>query len=212
MQDSGGGPEGFAAFVREVRRFHVEYQPVGTPADLAQEAAVVVNGRVVGVEPGQQYAPAPNERPSIATSILIVEVEAILAGDEQLVHRGRVYVEVPHPAFVGIPGAGEPDTPQEISKEVPYDTSAFAVTVPRAAGVFFLQDRTDGTYTEHILNLGAGRPAGASLTTYYTQGLWLEDASGRLVSVAEPVDGMPPPWATIDTRVELLEALAAPAR
>ena len=212
----GGGAlpseSGLDSLVREVRRVHADYEPSRTPAELARRADIVVSGRVAEVRPGQQYAPVAGARPVISTSVLVIDVDDVLAGDESLAQDGRVYVEVPHPAFVGVPGEGEPDTSEEIVDEVPYDTSAFAQTVPRTTGVFFLDNRTEESDSAIVSDEGAGRPEGAPITGYYAQGFWLSDDSGRLQSIAEPIEDMPAEWANINTLDQMLSAIADVSR
>lgn len=194
-QESAQGT--FAKFVNSVRQTRFDYEPVGTPSALAKQADAVVTGTIVDVNPGQSYAPTPESKPEIASSVIAVKVDRVLAGNGAVVADGAIYIEIGHPAFVG--GGGEGGTP------VPFDHAAFEATVPRAYGIFFLDDRTNEPYWETILNAGAGRPAGARLTATFVQGFLIEDADGVLVSVNESLDNMPPAWKDLGT-VEEVEA------
>jgi len=161
---------------------------------LAKQADLVVTGTIVDVRKGQSYAPTTDSRPEIATSVLVIEVSDVLAGDKAIASDGRVYIEVPHAAFVA---SGEDGL------EVPFDLDAFADTVSRAYGVFFLDDRTKEPYWDTILDGGAGRPEGASITQAFVQGFLIEDPSGLLVSVFEPIENMPASWHSLDSVEEV---------
>lgn len=183
----------YADFIRLGRLVGFDYQPAATPLDLAREVELVVTGTIVGVQPGQSYAPTPEAEAAIATSVLQVKVEQIVAGSPSLVADGNVYIEVPHPAYVGsgAPGADGEGEPDEVT---PFDHEAFAATVPQSFGVFFLYDRTNEPYWDTILDAGMGRPTGAPLMTAAVQGFLLERDDGSLVSVMEPLAAMPVAW------------------
>lgn len=195
-QSSGGR---LADFLEEMRRSHADYEPAATPADLAARVDAVVTGTIVGVKPGQSYAPTPESEAEIATSVLEVKVDRALLGDNAVVANGSVYIELPHPAFVGTGVEGGP--------VAPFDHAAFAATVPRSYGVFFLDDRTNEPYWDTVLDEGAGRPAGARITTPFVQGFLIEDSNGKLVSVLEPFEAMPPAWRGLGSVAEVLVAL-----
>ncbi|MFQ5523291.1 MAG: hypothetical protein ACE5F5_06895 [Acidimicrobiia bacterium] len=189
----------FSVFVEAVRIYKLDYEPASSPADLASRADLVVRGAIVGVEPGQAYAPVPGSPARIVTSVLHVAVSKVLAGDPDLVWNGMAYVEIPHPARLY---AGEEDPQGRL-----YDLAAFAALVPKTEGVFFLDDRTKEPYWETIVDPGAGRPEGAPLMVSYAQGLLLADPGGRLVSVLVELDSMPSPWRAISTIDEVVAAL-----
>jgi hypothetical protein len=134
--------------------------------------------------------------------VIELKVERLVAGNDGVVANGAVYIEIPHPAFVGV---GSEDAP-----EVPFDHSAFEATIPDAYGIFFLDDRTNEPYFKTILDEGAGRPAGARLTTTFPQGFLIEDANGVLVSVNESLNSMPAAWKDLSS-VEEVEALLGAA-
>jgi hypothetical protein len=157
-----------------VHRIESDYEPVDTPAALARRVDAVVTGTIVAVSPGQSYAPTRESETEIATSVLEVKVGRVLAGDAGVVAKGSVNVEVAHPAVV--------DTGEERGALVPFDHAAFAATVPRSSGIFFLDDRTEEPYWDTILDEGAGRPAGARITRPVTQGFLIEDGRGGLVA------------------------------
>jgi hypothetical protein len=183
--EAATGAGDLKSFVAEMRDTRFDYQPADTPAALADQADAVFTGTIVAVRPGQSYAPTPASQPELATSVLEVRVDRFLGGDAGVVNEGSVYVEVSHPALV----AKEPE-----GELVPFDQSAFAEAVPRAYGVFFVDDRTKEPYWDTIIDEGAGRPVGARLTTPFVQGFLIEDAEGRLVSAMEPVEDMPEAW------------------
>jgi hypothetical protein len=189
------GPS-FEDFLGYMRQFNNDYEPADTPTNLAEEAEAVVLGDIVDVSPGQSYAPSADAEAEIATSVLEVRVQELFKGDPAVVANDSVYVEVPHPAFVGL-------GPEEGGPRVPFDYAAFASTVPRTRALFFLDDRTTEPYWKTIINEGAGRPVGAHITAPFTQGFLIENG-GELVSVMEPLSSMPPGWHDISTLEELL--------
>lgn len=195
------GRDALADFSAYMRQFDYDYEPANTPADLAKQADAVVTGTIVAVTPGQSYAPVLGSRALIATSVLEVKVEQVLAGDAKLAVDGSVYIEVPHPAFVG--------TGTEGGEVIPFDQAAFAATVPQAYGVFFLADRTNESYSDVILDEGAGRPSGGRITAAFVQGFLIEDANGKLVSVTESLEAMPPPWQALESVDEVVAQIAA---
>lgn len=123
------------AFLFFMGQFKNDRSPFATPADLAAAADAVVVGTIVAVRPGQSSAPAVESDPVVATSVLEVKVESIVRQDLEVARAGSVYVEVPHPAYVG-PGEAGP-TGEGTDERHPFDHAAFAATVPRAYGVFF---------------------------------------------------------------------------
>jgi len=185
-------------FVEAAQSYEWDYEPASSPADLASRADLVVRGTIVGVEPGQAYAPVSGTPARIVTSVLHAAVSKALAGNPGLVWDGMVYVEIPHPARLY---AGEDD-----SQGRPYDS--FAELVPKTEGVFFLDDRTNEPYWETIIDPGTGRPEGAPLMAPYAQGLLLADPGGRLVSVLVELDSMPSRWRAISTIDEVAAALS----
>lgn len=182
--------ESVADFVAYVRLFQHDYQPAPTPMDLAALSDIVVSGTILAAERGQSYAPTSDSEAVIATSMIEVSVDRVLWGDASLVVDGSVYIEVPHPAFVA---------ESEEGPRVPFDHAAFSETVPKAYGIFFLEDRTKEPYWDTVLDEGAGRPAGAPLTAAYVQGFLIEDMGARLVSVNEPLDTMPSAWQALES-------------
>jgi hypothetical protein len=185
-------------FMQYVRTFEYDYEPAVDPERLGEEAQLVVLGSLAAVEEGQSYAPTERSDAVIATSVLRVDVEEVLAGQPgDLIRDGAVFVEVPHPAFVGNGvDEGEP---------TPFDHEAFATTVPLGSeALFFLDDRTSEPYWETVLNEGAGRPSGAGIAAPFVQGFLIEDDEGRLVSVNEPLRSMPPAWQGLETLEEVV--------
>lgn len=190
--------ENLHEFIDYVRVIESDYEPSATPAALARVVDAVVAGEIEGVSAGQSYAPVAGEEPAIATSVLKVRVDRTFKGGGRAVHEGFVYLEVAHPAFVG--------TGVEDGKEVPYDREAFAASVPRADGIFFLDDRTNEPYWPTVINQGSGRPTDARLFAPYIQGFLIEDESGRLVSVMDPLGLMPPAWHGLRSVEEVVRA------
>jgi hypothetical protein len=139
---------------------------------------------------GQSYARAPESQAHEATLVLEVGVDRVLAGDRAVVGAGSVYVEMPNPAHEGQGVDG-----------------CLAAPVPRADGVFFLDDRTNEPYSGAILDEGAGRPAGAGITAAVVQGFLIEDPSGKLVSVMDDLETMPRPWRALDSVEDVLAEL-----
>jgi hypothetical protein len=189
-------------FLRYIRLIEGDYEPAETPADLAREADAVITGTIVDVEPGQSYAPAVGSRPVLTSSVLAIRTDQLLRGDPATVFEDFVYVEVPHPAFLTI-GKSTPGT-EGSGEEDAFDHAAFAATVPRAYGVFFLDDRTQEPYSNAILDPGMGRPEGARITTPFVQGFILEDENGKPVSVMEPFEEMPPAWHELESIDEIV--------
>jgi hypothetical protein len=167
--------EGLADFLECMRQIQHDYEPADTPAALAAESDAVVTGTIVALRPGQSYAALWK------TSVLEVRVDQVLAGDSAVVADGSVYVEVPT-----------------------FDRAPCPATVPKAYGVFFLNDRTTEPYSGAILDEGAGRPAGARLTAPFVQGFLIEDADDKLVSVWESFELMPPAWRGLDSVEDVL--------
>jgi hypothetical protein len=201
-------PDGYAAFKTYVRQFQFDYEPAETPVDLAKEVDSVVTGTIVSVQVGQSYAPAPDSEPTIATSVIEVKVDEVLAGDDSVVSDGSVYVEIPHPAFVGS-GEPGPDGEGEPGEQTPFDHASFAGTVPHAYGIFFLHDRTGEPYLDTILDKGIGRPEGARITAPAVQGFLLEDGLGTLTSILEPFAAMPPAWHALESVEDVAEQVCA---
>lgn len=136
---SEASKKGLADFLDCMRQIAYDYEPADTPAALAAEADAVVTGTIVALRPGQSYAPAPNGGPDTTTSVLEVKVDQVVAGDSAVVADGSVYVEVPT-----------------------FEHPPCPATFPRAYGVFFVDDRTNESYSDTILDKGAGRPARGS--------------------------------------------------
>lgn len=191
-------------FLELVRHSLYDYDPVPTPSALLGQADVVVTGTIVDVKPGQSYADEPGGPPNHETSVLEIEVDRILAGDASIVFAGSAYLELAHPAYVGDGTAAAEGG--ESGKQVPFDHEAFAETVPRAYGLFFLNDRTNEPYSPVILDEGAGRPAGARITAPFIQGFLIEDHDGKPVSVMEPFNLMPPRWHGFQSIAEIVQA------
>jgi hypothetical protein len=196
-------------FIATMRHMVVsDYEPAATPAVLAARVDAVVRGTIVGVEPGQSYAPTPESDAVIATSVIEVAVSQVLVGNRSLVFSGSVYIEVPHPAYVGTGTSGEGEGPV-----VPFDHAAFAATVPIGVeGAFFLEDRTAEPYWDTIINEGAGRPAGAKITQAFVQGFLIESPDGHLVSVLEPLELMPPAWQGLGSLSDVIAMIQLPGR
>jgi hypothetical protein len=103
------------------------------------------------------------------SSALEVKVDQVVAGNEAVVSDGSVFVELPH-----------------------FDHAA-CPTVPRADGIFFLDDRGD-----------------ARITATHVQGFLLGGADGKLVSVWESFEAMPPALARSRLGGRVLAELAKP--
>ncbi len=194
-------------FISFVRLSQPDYEPADTPEELAKQADLVVSGEISGVERGQSYAPTASSEPVIASSVIVVRVEEVLSGDGGLVVAGTVYIELPHPAFVG---SGDPGTDGEgTDQRAPFDHSAFAATVPiDSKGVFFLEDVTaPGHYWDTVIDEGAGRPQGAPLMAPFPQGFLVETQDAGLVSMMEPFDSMPAGWHGLSVLTEVIEAV-----
>ena len=185
-----GAPESssqsFADFLACMRQVTYDYEPVDTPADLARQADAVVTGTIVDIKAGQSYARTPDSRARDGTLVLEVMVHRVLAGDRAVVADGSVYVEMPDPAS------------REGCRETP---------VPKAYGVFFLLDVTNWPYDGTVLDKGAGRPAGARITTPLIQGFLIENPRGKLVSVMDSLKTMSEPWRSLDSVDEVLAKL-----
>lgn len=199
--DSGAPTGSLDDFVAYMQSTKDDYTPASTPAFLARQVAAVVVGRIDHVEPGQSYAPTAASEAEIVTSVLKVYVERFVMGQRAVVMDGFVYIEIPHPARVGTT-----DDPADMK---PFDHDSFEATVPRARGVFFLDDRTNEPYFETVIDAGAGRPARARLTATYVQGFLIEDPDGRLVSVREPFEHMPEAWRELRSIRDVEEAVRA---
>jgi hypothetical protein len=184
-QESRATGQSFDGFLACMQQVAYDYEPADTPAHLARQADAVVTGTIVDMKPGQSYAPTPDDRAN-ATFVLEVKVDQVLAGDPEVVADGSVYVEMPNPT------SGE---------------RCLRNPVPRAYGVFFLDDRTSQSYSGTILHEGAGRPAGARITAPFVQGFLIEDARGKLVSVKDSLETMPPAWRDLDSVDEVLAGL-----
>jgi len=195
-------------FLSEVRRTQRDYSPTSGPKELAGLADLTVYGKIVGAEPGQLYAPLPDEPPMISTTVLAIDLYEVLGGDPTLVQDGMVFVEIAHPAFVGTKPEAIPDEPGNgQSSLVPYDTSAFASQVPLLEGVFFLGDRTEEPYWESVIDVGAGRPDGSHLFAAYTEGFLVESVSGELIGAIVPLAEMHDGWTGMTSIKEVIAAL-----
>jgi hypothetical protein len=170
-----------------------DYERTASPAQLAERADIVVTGRIDAVEEGQAYAETRESGPAFATAVLRVDVTEVLRGDGSLVEDGFVYLEIWHPAFLGRNGPG-------------YEEFASAVPIGMD-GMFFLGDRTNGSFTEFIVDEGAGRPAGAPITAAYRQGFLIEGEGVGLISVVEPLESMPAGWRGLGSLSDVRAAL-----
>ena len=184
-QEGRATRQNFADFLACMRQVTFDYEPADTTAGLARQAEAVVAGTIVDMKAGQSYALTPESRQD-ATFVLEVKVAQVLAGDGAVVADGSVYVEMSNPES------------RDGCLEAP---------VPRADGVFFLDDRTNQPYSGTILDKGAGRPAGARITTPFVQGFLIEDPRGKLVSVMDDLETMSPPWRALDSVEEVLAEL-----
>jgi hypothetical protein len=202
-----GNVGSLARFVGTIRSYaQPDYEPASTPAELASQVDLVVRGTIVGVEPGQSYSPTRGGQAVIATSVLEIAVGESLGGDGSLIKDGALFVEIPHPAYVGAGAVGAEGS----EKQVPFDHSAFAATVPLGAeAMFFVEDRTSEPYWPTVIDQGAGRPVGASITTPFPQGFLIEDAAGRLVSVMEPLEAMPTHWQGLNSLEDVSRPLTS---
>jgi hypothetical protein len=191
-----GGPESpiredpptgqsLADFLGCMRQVVYDYQPADTPAQLARQADAVVTGTIADMKAGQSYAPSPGSRAD-GTFVLEVEVDRVLAGDPAVVADGSVYVEMPNPAS---------------------RNDCLEAPVPKLHGVFFVLDTTNWPYDWTVLDEGAGRPAGARITTPLVQGFLIEDSRGKLVSVKDSLKTMSEPWRSLDSVDEVLAEL-----
>ncbi len=75
--------------------------------------------------------------------------------------------------------------------------------------MFFLNDRTNESYSDVILDEGAGRPSGRRITAAFVQGFLIEDANGKLMSVTEPLELMPLPWQALESVDDDVAQIAA---
>jgi hypothetical protein len=178
--------QSFADFLACMRQVTYDYQPAETPAHLARQADAVVAGTIVDMKAGQSYAATSESEFDVATFVLEVEVDRVLAGDPAVVADGSVYVEMPNPSS---------------------DTGCLEAPVPRSYGVFFLDDRMNEPYSQTILDEGAGRPAGTRMTAPFVQGFLIEDASGKLVSVMDGLETMSPAWRDLESVDDVLAQL-----
>ncbi|HEX6845290.1 MAG TPA: hypothetical protein VF235_09265, partial [Actinomycetota bacterium] len=179
-----------------------------TVADLAAQADVVVEGEIEGVASGRSYASTPGGELHYVTSVLAVRVSGVLQGDASLVHDGRVYVEIVHPAFVGTPPTGEEE--ESDVAMMPFDHATFARTVPIGLrGIYFLSDLTEASDPQLIEDEGAGRPDGAPITGTHVQGFLIEPSGGGLISVMEPLDSMPSAWRHLGSLDDVRDALTS---
>jgi hypothetical protein len=177
--------QSFADFLGCMRQVTYDYEPADSPAHLARQADAVVTGTIADMKAGQSYAPSPESRAD-GTFVLEVKVDQVLAGDPAVVADGSVYVEMPDPAS------------SDACLEAP---------VPKVHGVFFVVDTTNWPHDWTILNEGAGRPAGARITTPLVQGFLVEDPRGKLVSVEDSLKTMSEPWRSLDSVEEVVAAL-----
>lgn len=126
----------------------------------------MVTGTIVGVKPGRDST----------TSVLEVEVDQLVGGERALVSDGFLYIKVGHTLF---------------GRRAPFDHADFAAVVPRAFGVFFV-DQPD---------------ARAKLTSTYVQGFLIENACGKLVSLWDSFRSMAPAWRRLDSVEEVVAQL-----
>ncbi|MEX0983806.1 MAG: hypothetical protein WD096_02020 [Actinomycetota bacterium] len=194
-------------FVRSTRWLSYDHEPTETVEALATKADIVVEGVIDGVAPGQSYAPTKDSEPELATSVLSILVEDVLAGDGTFVVDAHIFLEIVHPAFHSTgPGEdGEGGGPDE-----PFDHDAYAETVPIGVrGIYFLGDVTDEPYWEFIQDEGAGRPSGAPIMHTHPQGFLIQASGGPLVSVLEELYAMPKAWQELDSLEDVRASLAS---
>ena len=201
-------------FIADAHRIVYDYEPAESPSVLGSWADAVVTGTIVEVNDGQSYALKGSSEPESVTSVLEIKVDEVIAGDERFVADGHVYVEVEHPAFLGSTEGltateEDPDLDpnQEETQWEPFDLAGYAASVPKANGVFFLNDRTDESYYPVVFEEGAGRPSGASLMATFVQGFLIEDDNGQLMSVWEGFGAMPEPWHDLNSVEEVVSRI-----
>ncbi len=183
-------------FVRSTRWLSYDHEPTETVEALATKADIVVEGVIESVTPGQSYAPTKDSEPELATSVLSILVDDVLAGDPSLVVDDHIYLEIVHPAFVGT-GAVDDEGGGPVE---PFDHDAYAETVPIGIrGIYFLGDVTDEPCSEFIEDEGAGRPSGAPIMHTHPQGFLIQASGGPLVSVLEEFYAMPKAWRELDS-------------
>lgn len=199
---SVSAPGNLTAFIGVMQNASYDYDAAETPADLAKRSDLVVEGVIVAARTGESYSAVKDDlEQGDVSSVLEVSVDQILAGDEQLVSGGSVYIRVTSPAYVG-DGSGSGEGGAAL---VPFDSEAFNASVPLGlSGVFLLTEVTSLPPFEFVVNEGAGRPAGVPLFGTSPQGFILEGADGSLIGVKESLDSMPQAWGKLDSISELL--------
>ncbi|WP_108492351.1 hypothetical protein [Promicromonospora sp. AC04] len=137
-----------------------DYEPVATPAELASQSTLVVEGEISTVTDGRTWGSATDDPGANQSVVLNVAISEIHVGSAPEGSGDTVYVEVPSPGNVAF--------------------DAYASALPDGlTGVFYLipaaMDTTD------ILDPDAGRPAGQPLFQMASpQGLVLGSSDGVL--------------------------------
>lgn len=120
-----------------------DYDPFRTPADLSEEAEIVLTGRVAEFTDGRELVVTGTNRPSGSSVVLVVKSPRVILGERS---DTAIYVELPNP---------EGKTPEEYNDLIPAETSVLV----------YLERAWDGTdpADESLKDAGAGRPDGSPL-------------------------------------------------
>lgn len=137
-QGGGGSVDGFAKLFAD---HYVDYDHVGTPADLAARSELVVQGRIVRIDEGRTFGASATDPVASTSVVLVLAVEQVLAGSAPA--GGDVYVELPAPG--------------QVTAEV------FDRSVPKASGAMLYLAPAATVADTAIVDPDAGRPAGQPL-------------------------------------------------
>ncbi|MBG6059409.1 hypothetical protein RCH16_002632 [Cryobacterium sp. MP_M5] len=147
--DEASRPHSAQQSVEQFAGIVFDYDPLASPAALAEQSRLVVTGTIDRVQEGRVEIVPKNENiPGISTIVLVLRDPKAVVGSVDERTDGLVYVELPNP------GGHDPDAYQDGLRE---GSSVVAYLVPASDGV-----PVEGVDTA-IADPKAGRPAGQAL-------------------------------------------------
>lgn len=178
-----------ASILRELSK-GVDYEPHKSPRELAERAELTVVGEVISVDEGRVFGIGPTREaePVFLNVAITVKVDRVLAGNEALVQKGLVFVEIARTKAISI-------------------NSLRNATPTKQRVILFLGDYSEGMVTFPVIEKAQSIPDGATVFAPYADGFILEDqTSGTLVGGLDSFERMAPAWrkgtVSVDTFIE----------
>jgi hypothetical protein len=176
------------------RNLHVDYDPLGSPADAVRKADLIATGTLVGVVDGItiEYAdPAMTERGAGTYATFVVQVDKVLAGRST---EKRIYLAVRKNTEAGI--------------------RDLAQLNPEAKVVLVLDDITNWTpHPTAKVERPAAVPAGAHLYAPYNDGIWLQGPKDtHMRGITTDLSELDSPWGSPRTVSQFADRISTAAQ